>query len=112
VSRKPEFSTREAILFRVWENCLVLLVPEKVEIADVLAIQMPRDFEQLGAVAVGVVDQVALREDQAWMVSCVLRTPLSREVVNKTPTLFKVLCEVEDCDRTVPILIPHSQPRQ
>jgi hypothetical protein len=94
VCRKPDFGHREAILFRVWEHCLVLLVPKRIEPADVLAIEMPGDFDRPGAVVVGIVDQIALREDEAWLVSCVLRRPLSREVVVNTPTLFAVLCDM------------------
>ena len=112
VSKKPEWQNRGAVLFRLWENCLVLLLAEKVEVADVLAIQLPGDSDHPGAVVVGVVDQLALREDEAWMVSCVLRNPLSRDVVAKTPTLFVALCELEECDKTVPLSATRNEPRR
>ena len=112
VCKKPDFENRDAVLFRLWENCLVLLLAEKVEVADVLAIQLPGDSDHPRAVVVGVVDQLALREDEAWMVSCVLRNPLSRDVVAKTPTLFVALCELEECDKTVPLSATRNEPRR
>jgi hypothetical protein len=112
VCRKPDFSTREAILFRVWEHCLVLLIPKRIEPADVLAIQMPGDFDHPGAVVVGVVDQIALREDESWLVSCVLRRPLPREVVVSTPTLFAILCELGVRSQPTRIISLRNRPRQ
>jgi hypothetical protein len=68
-----------------------------------LAVALACAYDRPGTVLVGTVDRVALREDDAWMVSVVLRRPLSPEVVDKTPTLFAALCEGDACDQTVPI---------
>jgi hypothetical protein len=98
VAIKPDFGCWEAVLFRIWQDRLVLLVPEELEIGAVLAIELPVTSGQHGIVVVGAVTRVALGEKKAWVVSCTLRRPLPEELVGNTPTLFAMLCESGELD--------------
>ena len=112
VSRGSDFSDREAVLFRIWRDRLILLIPEKIEPGDVLSIALAGAFHQPGTVIVGQVDRVALREDEAWLVSVVLRRHLSWDVVVNSTTLFAVLCELGARYRPPFLLAPRDQTGQ
>jgi hypothetical protein len=98
VSQKPDFRGWRAILYRLWENRLILLAPGELAPGAVLAIQMPGDFDDPGVVVVGQVERATLHERTGWLVSCVLLRRLSGEAVLNTPTLFSVLSEVAERD--------------
>ena len=93
VCRKPYLFNSEAVLFRLWQDRVALVVPDEIEPGAVLAVQLSGTFERPGAVLVGQVECLASREDEGYFVRCRLRRPLAPEVVAETPTLFSIACE-------------------
>jgi hypothetical protein len=88
VLTKPHFRPWQAVLFQLWQDRLTLLALCKVDVGAVLAIQLPGDEENPGAVLIGEVVSIIGHEGNSWRIGCTLRQPLPREDVLFIPTLF------------------------
>src|SRR5262249_50254020 len=93
VCRKPYLFNSEAVLFRLWQDRVTLILPDELEPGAVLAIQRDGTLHDLGAVLVGEVECVASGQDEGFFVRCRLRRPLSPELIARTATLFTTACE-------------------